>query len=171
MKKVICKKGLKSSLREIIFGLEDSLVTSLGTVTGVAVATGSFETTVLSGVVVTFVSMVSMAAGSYLSSKSADINTTKSIRAGSIMGISYLLGGFIPIIPYFLGMTLDFPVSFLLIMSSVLLTAITLFGAGVWSGYCTKRSMILSGLEMVVVSLGAALIGSLIGKIVSLIIM
>ncbi|MCR4312401.1 MAG: VIT1/CCC1 transporter family protein [Candidatus Uhrbacteria bacterium] len=59
------------SIREVVFGLEDSLVSTLGAVTGVAVGTGDRFIIVLSGVVIVAVEVVSMAAGSYLSSKSA----------------------------------------------------------------------------------------------------
>lgn len=58
-------------MREIVFGLEDSLVSTLGVVTGIAAGTGNTFVVILSGVVLIFVEGLSMAAGSYLSSKSA----------------------------------------------------------------------------------------------------
>ncbi|HRH32376.1 MAG TPA: VIT1/CCC1 transporter family protein, partial [bacterium] len=64
------REKLVSSIREVVFGLEDSLVSTLGTVSGVAVGSGDKYVVVLSGVVLVFVEAVSMAAGSYLSSKS-----------------------------------------------------------------------------------------------------
>lgn len=63
--------GLKNNVREVVFGLEDSLVSTLGTITGVAVGTHDVFVVLLTGVVLVFVEAVSMAAGSYLSSKSA----------------------------------------------------------------------------------------------------
>lgn len=63
--------GLKNNVREVVFGLEDSLVSTLGTVTGVAVGTHNPFVVMLTGVVLVFVEAISMAAGSYLSSKSA----------------------------------------------------------------------------------------------------
>ncbi|KKW29506.1 MAG: hypothetical protein UY72_C0042G0004 [Candidatus Uhrbacteria bacterium GW2011_GWD2_52_7] len=62
---------LALSIREVVFGIEDSLVSTLGAVTGVAVGTGDQFVIVLSGIVIVVVETVSMAAGSYLSSKSA----------------------------------------------------------------------------------------------------
>ncbi|MBI1908431.1 VIT1/CCC1 transporter family protein [Candidatus Uhrbacteria bacterium] len=59
------------AIREIVFGLEDSLVSTVGTVTGVAVGSGDRFVVILSGVVLVVVEAISMAAGSYLSSKSA----------------------------------------------------------------------------------------------------
>ncbi|PIZ96643.1 MAG: hypothetical protein COX80_00795 [Candidatus Magasanikbacteria bacterium CG_4_10_14_0_2_um_filter_33_14] len=57
-------------LREIVFGLEDGMVSTLGAVTGIATATNSQFTTLLSGFVVVSVESISMAVGSYLSNKS-----------------------------------------------------------------------------------------------------
>lgn len=62
---------LQLSIREVVFGLEDSLVSTLGAVTGIAVGTGDRFLVFLSGIVIVAVEVVSMAAGSYLSSKSA----------------------------------------------------------------------------------------------------
>lgn len=62
---------LRENVRDVVFGLEDSLVSTLGTITGVAVGTHDAFYVVLTGVVLVFVEAVSMAAGSYLSSKSA----------------------------------------------------------------------------------------------------
>lgn len=62
---------LKNNVREVVFGLEDSLVSTVGTITGVAVGTHDAFVVMLTGIILIFVEAVSMAAGSYLSSKSA----------------------------------------------------------------------------------------------------
>jgi len=62
---------LEASIREIVFGLEDALVSTLGAVTGVAAGTGNVRIVLLTGIVLIFVEALSMSAGSYLSSKSA----------------------------------------------------------------------------------------------------
>lgn len=53
-----------------MFGVEDSLVSTLGALTGVAVGTQNVQVVVLTGVVLLFAEATSMSAGSYLSSKS-----------------------------------------------------------------------------------------------------
>ncbi|PIQ67336.1 hypothetical protein COY25_03345 [Candidatus Uhrbacteria bacterium CG_4_10_14_0_2_um_filter_41_7] len=65
------QKAMQASIREIVFGMEDSLVSTLGAITGIAAGTGSTYVVILSGIVLIFVEAVSMTAGSYLSSKSA----------------------------------------------------------------------------------------------------
>ena len=60
---------LSSVVEEVVFGVEDSLVSTLGALTGIAIGTQSTFVVVLSGVVLIFTETVSMTAGSYLSSK------------------------------------------------------------------------------------------------------
>ena len=167
---------IASSIRELVFGLEDSLVSTLGTITGIAVGTQSTYVVILSGFVLIAAESTSMAAGSYLSSRSAEdaeaetekedgkkIRHEKShpIRGSVIMLFSYILGGFVPLLPYFFLSTKQ------ALIPSVIFTVITLFLVGVWSSNYTKRSHIRSGLEMVIISLSAAIIGYIIGLLVN----
>ena len=65
------RERIQTSIREIVFGMEDALVSTLGAITGIAAGTGSTFVVVLSGIVLIFAEALSMTAGSYLSSKSA----------------------------------------------------------------------------------------------------
>jgi len=58
------------SIRELIFGLEDGIVSTTGAVIGIAAGTGNHKVVILSGMVIVVVEALSMAAGTYLSSKS-----------------------------------------------------------------------------------------------------
>ncbi|MFA5947261.1 MAG: VIT1/CCC1 transporter family protein [Patescibacteria group bacterium] len=62
---------LSGSVREVVFGLEDSFVSTMGAVSGIAVGSGNSSIVLLSGFVLVGVEAISMAAGSYLSSKAA----------------------------------------------------------------------------------------------------
>ncbi len=57
-------------IREIVFGMEDGMVSTLGSITGIAAATRDPFTTVLAGLVIISVESISMGVGSYLSNKS-----------------------------------------------------------------------------------------------------
>ncbi len=57
-------------LRDAVFGTQDALVSTLGALTGIAEGTHSSATVVIAGCVILVVESLSMAAGSYLSSKS-----------------------------------------------------------------------------------------------------
>jgi len=61
---------LFDAIRELVFGLEDGLVSTLGAVAGIAAGTEDGRIVVLSGLVLVAVEALSMAAGSYLSNKS-----------------------------------------------------------------------------------------------------
>lgn len=58
------------SLREIVFGMEDGIVSTAGAVIGIAAGTRDPKVAVFSGIVIIIVEALSMAAGSYLSEKS-----------------------------------------------------------------------------------------------------
>lgn len=60
---------LLESIREVILGLEDGLISTLGVIVGVAAGTGSSRIVILSGIVAVFAEALSMAAGTYLSHK------------------------------------------------------------------------------------------------------
>ena len=59
-----------SVLREVVFGSEDGMVSTLGALTGIAVGTSNHFTVVLAGFVIILVESISMAVGAYLSEKS-----------------------------------------------------------------------------------------------------
>lgn len=59
-----------STIREVIFGMEDGMVSTMGAITGIAAGTHNHFTVVLSGCVIIAVESISMAVGAYLSSKS-----------------------------------------------------------------------------------------------------
>lgn len=57
-------------IREVVFGLEDGMVSTLGAITGIATSTNNHFFVVLSGSVIIAVESISMAVGSYLSNNS-----------------------------------------------------------------------------------------------------
>ena len=78
------------------------------------------------------------------------------------MGIAYILGGLVPISPF-----LFFPTSTALIISFVA-TVIGLFILGVWSASVTGDKKLRNGVEMMLISTGAAILGYGIGKLVGM---
>lgn len=61
---------MRSRLRDAVFGTQDGLISTMGALTGIAAGTRSGEAAVVAGFVIIAVESLSMAAGSYLSSKS-----------------------------------------------------------------------------------------------------
>ncbi len=160
---------LQIPVREVIFGLEDSLVSTLGVVIGIATGTQNRQLVILSAVVVIVVESLSMTAGTYLSNKSemevahksASASTHKSLYNSLFMGVFYVLGGLISVTP-FLFLSVHSA-----IIPSVILSFIVLFIIGYVKGSVAGINKIKSGLEMSLVSLAAASVGYLIGRISS----
>lgn len=64
------KSPIAKVLKEVVFGMEDGMVSTLGSITGIAVGSGSQSTVLLAGSVIIAVESISMGIGSYLSNKS-----------------------------------------------------------------------------------------------------
>lgn len=62
--------AVRTRLRDAVFGTQDGLISTLGALTGIAAGTHSERAVVIAGFVIVAVESLSMAAGSYLSSKS-----------------------------------------------------------------------------------------------------
>ncbi len=63
-------QSFNETFRELIFGMEDGMVSTMGAITGIAVGSGNHSVVVLSGFVIIAVESISMGVGSYLSNKS-----------------------------------------------------------------------------------------------------
>lgn len=94
-------------LRNFVFGVEDSLVSTVGLLSGVAIAGMAREDIFVTGLILIFVEAISMAAGSFLSESSAEeyetrreAPTARSYLSSAIMFVSYFISGFIPLAPY-----------------------------------------------------------------------
>jgi predicted membrane protein (TIGR00267 family) len=61
---------ISTNIREVIFGAEDGMVSTLGAITGIAAGTANSKIVILSGLVIIAVESISMGIGSYLSNKS-----------------------------------------------------------------------------------------------------
>lgn len=148
-------------LRNLIFGAEDSLVSTVGVLFGLA---SSAEYTqkqlILAGFVLISVEALSMGAGSYLSEKEVHENDkTNSHRdsptiGGLIMFISYFLSGCAAMLPYFF-----FPLN-LARFISMTFTFVALFLIGYLPG-----KKIHSGLRMALIASAAIFIGYVVAYI------
>ena len=216
----------RARIRELVFGIQDGLISTVGLLAGVQGATESATVVIITGLTAMFSGAISMAAGSYLSSNaqkeifdkelreaeilaekepylaaegllkslsqeglsreqsygvvkqllrqeqvflrtfqekvfglgSAELN--QPLKAACVMGLSFIVGAVIPILPYFLLHGIG------ALYLSVALSALTLFGVGLFKGYLAAKSPILSGIQFFAVAVGAAGLGYLIGLVV-----
>ncbi len=152
-------------LRNLVFGVEDGIVSTVGLLSGIAIAGVPRATILLTGVVLIFVEAISMAAGSFLSEASVDDLSEESapkasISAGVIMFSSYFAAGFVPLMPY---LFLDVGQAF---VASIFVSLASLFVLGYWSGNGSRKPM-KKALRMMLVGGAAILVGVLAGSLLA----
>lgn len=219
-------------MRELVFGMEDGMVSTFGAVTGIAGAIQDHYVIVLAGFVVVGVESISMAVGSYLSTKSeraiderkldeerielhtypkeekkelahmyiadgwdeklavqmaeqASQNKKLFLKEmayrelkvfpeanhqprynAAVMGISYVCGGAIPLLPYLLFANLGTA-----IVASIVITPIGLVCLGAFVTIYSKQAWLKIGTEMATLGGLAAIVGYLVGQITDKILM
>lgn len=153
--------------RNFIFGVEDSLVSTVGLLSGVAIANVAPQTIFLTGLVLIFVEAFSMAAGSFLSEEAGeryaqqqDVSMRHPFIASVVMFVSYFVSGFVPLLPYIL---LSTQIAFYV---SIAASLFCLFLLGVLTGKVSKTSIVVSGLRMAGIGGAAIAVGVSIGLLV-----
>lgn len=148
------------------FGVEDSLVSTVGLVSGIAAGGLKADAILLTGLVLVCVESLSMGVGSFLSDQSAEesekhkeISFTKSLPGALTMFISYLLAGMIPLIPYMM-----LPL-FSALTVSIGLTGVSLFALGVYNGWRAGVNPAKEGFKMLFFAAFAIAAGIAVGKL------
>jgi len=88
----------------------------------------------------------------------AEIN--RPVQAALVMGLSFVLGALIPLFPYL------FLAGMAALYLSIILAGITLFSVGAFKGHLADQPLLPSGLQFLVIAVGAAGFGYLIGLVV-----
>lgn len=151
-------------IRNFVFGAEDSLVSTVGLLSGVAIADVAKSTIILTGIILIFVEAFSMGVGSYLSEyvthSEKDPARKMSLSAGIIMLISYMVSGFIPLAPYIFfegALTLVLSISFSLF---------ALICLGIVSSFLSKTNRVKNTIRMFFLGGGAIAIGIVVSAFI-----
>lgn len=154
-------------IRNIVFGITDSLVSTVGLLSGIGVGGTAQDTIILTGVVYAFVEAFSMAVGSFLSEQSAseyrvhrEISSWLPFVAGTVMFLSFILASFIPILPYMLVDGVH------ALWISVGGSIVALFIMGSISARYAGVSVLRHSIRMSVLGGSAIIIGVLVGHFV-----
>lgn len=152
-------------IRNIIFGVTDSLVSTVGLLAGIDASGTSTHIVITTGIIYALVEGFSMAVGSFLSEESVEeykikrqVGLTNSITGGAVMFVAFVLASFIPLVPYI------YLSSSLAIWGSVILSVFALFVLGVVSAKMSKISILKHGFNMAILGASAIVIGVLVGK-------
>lgn len=153
--------------RNFIFGAEDSLVSTVGLLTGITSAGLVRKEIIISGIVLICVEAFSMSVGSFLSERTTEESSpdyqrheSKSLLAAIIMFASYLVCGLIPLFPY-----LIVPVSEAF-WWSIAASLLSLFILGFISAKMLKTNILKSALRMMVIGGLAIGLGVGVGMVV-----
>ncbi|MFH2019203.1 MAG: VIT1/CCC1 transporter family protein [bacterium] len=156
----------RNLFRNFIFGVEDSLVSTVGLLSGIAAANTSRLTIITTGIVLIFVEAFSMGIGSYLSEETSQqysshrkISHITVFKAALVMFISYLLAGLIPLSPYllFTGPRAE--------IYSILATLSSLIILGIYTARLFRGNILSKALEMFLLGGLATLVGIVIGSL------
>lgn len=166
-KRSYAREKTAGRFRTFIFGVEDSLVSTVGLLSGIAIAETPLKIIILTGVILVLVEAFSMAVGSFLSEYSAEeyserrrVSPKESLIDGAIMFFSYLLSGLIPLAPYiFFSQAMALPISIVASVSA-------LFLLGILSAKISRISMLYSGMRVGIIGGVAILIGILAGSFI-----
>lgn len=165
-------------IRDIVFGTNDALLTNIGIITGFTTSLVANRLIILAVIVDIFTSAFAMAIGTYLSRTSEDdylassltVDTKTSVDkalanpyvAACVMWVVYVASGFIPLIPFFFGLS---PAT--AAKAAVALGAITFLFVGILKDKVTGTSLGKSALQFFLLGSVAALIGYGIGHLAS----
>jgi VIT1/CCC1 family predicted Fe2+/Mn2+ transporter len=160
------RKDYSIVVRNFTFGVEDSLVSTVGLLAGIAVAGLDRPQIIITGFVLIFVEAFSMAVGSILSEQSVEeyqvqraVPLSKPLSAGLIMFFSYIFAGLIPLAPYFYLMTNQ------AVWWSVGLTLLSLVLLGMINAKMFRARMWRDGLVTLLMGSVAIVVGIVVGQI------
>lgn len=152
-------------IRNFTFGVEDSLVSTVGLLAGIAVADMSRSSIIVTGLVLIFVEGFSMAVGSLLSEQSVqeykvhkEVSLAKPAFAAAVMFVSYVISGLIPLAPYLFN--IKSPVGY-----SIGLTLVSLLLLGFFNAKMFRVSMWRDGLFTLLMGGIAIVVGIAVGQI------
>ncbi len=166
LSRLLHKEKQNTFLKNFIFGVEDSLVSTVGLLAGVAAADATSQAIITTGLVLIVVEGFSMGIGSFLTEETTEemagevVNTWVAVKGGLTMLCSYVLAGFLPLLPYtFLDPSTAMPYS-------VALSLFGLFGLGFGTSIYYKRPHpIKRAIKMFLLGGLAVLAGVAIGKL------
>ncbi|TXH00286.1 MAG: hypothetical protein E6R05_07340 [Candidatus Moraniibacteriota bacterium] len=153
-------------LKNFLFGVEDSLVSTVGLLAGVAAASATRNSIVMTGLVLIVVEGFSMGIGSFLTEETTDEmlgqadQDGRALKGGVVMLLSYIVAGLLPLSPYIiLDPSIAMPFSIAISLFGLLFLGL---GTAVYFG---RPKPWVRALKMFILGGLAVLVGVVVGKI------
>ncbi len=153
------RKKLKY-ISSAVLGLNDALVELIGILAGLTLALQEVKLIAITGLITGIAASLSMAASEYLSTK-AEGNYKNPIKAATYTGLAYLITVIILILPYLFLNNI-----YLCLGISIILSIFIIFIFNYYISTIKKISLKKRFLEMLIVSLGVALISFILGYLI-----
>ena len=161
--------GMKSFnqeyLRSTMFGIENSLISTVGLIAGMTIGTSDKNVVVLGAVVAIAIESLAMGVGEYLSDDAVqELDKIKRhpdnpLLSGALMTAAGTVAGLVPLLPVIL---LSYPYS---LTTSILAALFVLFMVGYIKGRVLHSKPILGGLKIMTIGGLATALGVLVGLI------
>jgi VIT1/CCC1 family predicted Fe2+/Mn2+ transporter len=161
---VQCQPAMQRYLKDIIYGANDGIVTTLVVIASVTVASMSSTAVLVLGIANLIADGFSMGTSNVLSMRSTlTVETRPRLAAASRNGmatfIAFVLAGLVPLAAYMLplgGNGVRFP-------AACILAAVALFAVGACRSLFSDRPWLVAGLEMLVLGTIASSVAYAIG--------
>ncbi len=161
----VVKSINREYLRSVMFGIENSLISTAGLIAGLSVGTATKHVIILGATVAIVIESVAMGVGEYLSDDAVqELDKLKRhpdspLESGSLMLVSGTLAGLVPLIPVIIW---DYPLSLYISITSAL---VVLFLVGYVKGRILNTSPAKGGLKILIVGGIAMILGVIVGYI------
>lgn len=155
----------KEYLRSVMFGIENSLISTVGLIAGISVGSTDKQLVILGATVAIVIEAVAMGVGEYLSDDAVqELDKIKrhpdnSLLSGALMTLSGSLAGLVPLLPVLL---FSYPTYLYL---SITLALLVLFLLGYAKGKLLNTSPLRGGLKILIVGGLAVAVGVVVGLI------
>lgn len=153
-------------LGTVIFGITDSLVSTVGLLAGISVAGASRSLIITTGVIYAIVEAFSMAVGDYLSEETEEeFEARRNVPAAAALGVAvvmfftFVIAAFIPITPYI------FLTGVSALHVSIALSIAALFVAGAIGARVARMPVLWRGMRMMLLGGAAIVIGLVVGSL------
>jgi VIT1/CCC1 family predicted Fe2+/Mn2+ transporter len=151
-------------LPDLVYGANDGIITTFAVVSGVVGASLSETVIVILGLANLFADGFSMGASNYLARRShleeEIADRRDALRHGSATLVGFVVAGVVPLIAYLIPLEgeVRFP-------ASIALAGAALFAVGAARTFVTRRGLLRSGAEMLLVGSLAAVVAFAIGAL------
>ncbi len=164
--RILGYSSILSNIRDVVFGMNDGLVEILAATAGIGAAIQQPLLVIVAGLIVAISGTLSMTGGAYLSTeyqntidaKRAARGPLSPIRSASYVGVSYMLGAIVPLLPFILGMSGYRAISVSIAVTAVVLVAVSSVISVVSDTSISERALktllITLGISAITIALG-----------------